>query len=106
MASLWKSKKLAIVRGVGYPNPDFSHFRSMDIWQTASPSTPVNSGWIGRWLDASGDDPVRALNVGTVLPPAAVGVKSTAAALDAGGRGQLSAAARVGGHRARRGAGR
>jgi uncharacterized protein (DUF1501 family) len=89
MASLWKENKLAVVRGVGYPNPDFSHFRSMDIWQTASPSTPVNSGWIGRWLDATGDDPVRALNIGTVLPPAAVGVKNTAAALDAGGRGQL-----------------
>ncbi|WP_375490574.1 DUF1501 domain-containing protein [uncultured Jatrophihabitans sp.] len=89
MASLWKNNQLAIVRGVGYPSPDFSHFRSMDIWQTASPSRPVPSGWIGRWLDASGDDPVRALNIGSVLPPAAVGTRCTAAALDAGGRGEL-----------------
>ena len=37
MAALWTQKKLAIVRGVGYPKPDHSHFRSMDIWQTASP---------------------------------------------------------------------
>ena len=90
LASLWTAKQLAVVRGVGYPQPDFSHFRSMDIWQTASPSTPVASGWIGRWLDATGDDPVRALNVGSVLPPAAVGSRCTAAAVDASGGGRLA----------------
>lgn len=89
MAGLWKDKQLAVVRGVGYPKPDFSHFRSMDIWQTASPSTPVRTGWIGRWLDVSGDDPVRAVNIGSVLAPAAVGARSTAAAVDATGKGQL-----------------
>ncbi|SHG15201.1 Uncharacterized conserved protein, DUF1501 family [Jatrophihabitans endophyticus] len=83
MAGLWAERRLAIVRGVGYPRPDFSHFRSMDIWQTASPTTPVPTGWIGRWLDATGDDPVRAVNVGSVLAPAAVGARCTAAALDA-----------------------
>lgn len=82
MAQLWQQQKLAIVRGVGYPRPDHSHFRSMDIWQTASPTSPVNTGWIGRWLDATGDDPLRAVNIGTVLPPLAVGAKTTAAALD------------------------
>lgn len=91
-AKLWASKRLAIVRGAGYPNPDFSHFRSMDIWQTASPSAPVPSGWIGRWLDATGDDPVRALNIGSVLPPAAVGTKCTAAAVDATGATRLNPA--------------
>jgi uncharacterized protein (DUF1501 family) len=45
---LWQNKQLAIVRGVGYPQPDHSHFRSMDIWQTASPQAPINTGWIGR----------------------------------------------------------
>jgi uncharacterized protein (DUF1501 family) len=84
MAGLWKDKALAIVRGVDYPNPDFSHFRSMDIWQTASPDEPVNTGWIGRWLDATGDDPIRAVNIGSVLPPLAVGAKCTAAALPLG----------------------
>ncbi len=84
MAQLWKDNRLAIVRGVGYPNPDHSHFRSMDIWQTASPAEPVSSGWIGRWLDATGDDPLRALNIGAVLPPLAVGEKATAAALSPG----------------------
>ncbi|MEO7123585.1 MAG: DUF1501 domain-containing protein [Lacisediminihabitans sp.] len=81
MEKLWKKNQLAIVRGVDYPKPDHSHFRSMDIWQTASPATPVNTGWIGRWLDANGDEPIRAVNIGSVLPPMAVGAKNAAAAL-------------------------
>lgn len=85
LAQLWSQRQLAIVRGVGYPHPDRSHFRSMDIWQTASPAEPVSTGWIGRWLDATGDDPLRAVNIGPVLPPLAVGAKQTAAALSAGG---------------------
>jgi uncharacterized protein (DUF1501 family) len=83
LAQQWNNRKLAIVRGVGYPRPDHSHFRSMDIWQTASPSEPVSTGWIGRWLDATGNDPLRAVNIGSVLPPLAVGEKCTAAALTA-----------------------
>lgn len=44
--------KLAIVQGVGYPNPDRSHFRSMEIWQTASESDEfLSRGWIGRYFD-------------------------------------------------------
>ena len=81
LARLWNQRQLAIVRGVGYPKPDHSHFRSMDIWQTASPAEPVSTGWIGRWLDSTGDDPLRAVNIGPVLPPLAVGEKHTAAAL-------------------------
>ncbi|ORB85268.1 hypothetical protein B1987_17345 [Mycobacterium kansasii] len=81
LAQLWQQRQLAIVRGVGYPKPDHSHFRSMDIWQTASPAEPASTGWIGRWLDATGDDPLRAVNIGAVLPPLAVGEKRTAAAL-------------------------
>jgi uncharacterized protein (DUF1501 family) len=81
LAQQWNNRKLAVVRGVGYPKPDHSHFRSMDIWQTASPSEPVSTGWIGRWLDATGNDPLRAVNIGSVLPPLAVGEKCTAAAL-------------------------
>ncbi|WP_415822841.1 DUF1501 domain-containing protein, partial [Mycobacterium senriense] len=38
LAGLWNQRRLAIVRGAGYPKPDHSHFRSMDIWQTASPA--------------------------------------------------------------------
>ena len=78
---LWEEQKLAIVRDVTYPKPSRSHFRSMDIWQSASPQDSVPTGWIGRWLDATGDDPVRAINIGAVLPPMAVGAKHTASAL-------------------------
>jgi uncharacterized protein (DUF1501 family) len=81
LSQLWSDKKLAIVRGVTYPKPDRSHFRSMDIWQTASPDEPVHTGWIGRWLDASGDDPMRAINIGAVLPLMAIGEKQAASAL-------------------------
>lgn len=81
LKDIWADNQLAIVRGVGYPKQDRSHFRSMDIWQTASPAAPASSGWIGRWLDAGGDDPLRAVNVGSVLPPLAVGEKHVAAGL-------------------------
>lgn len=91
MAKLWSNHQLAIVRGVGYPQPDHSHFRSMDIWQTASPAAPINTGWIGRWLDATGDDPTRAVNIGAVLPPLSVGAKGAAAALPLGSRATLPA---------------
>jgi uncharacterized protein (DUF1501 family) len=85
LKSLWDSKQLAIVRGVGYPKPDHSHFRSMAIWQTASPDTSVSTGWLGRWLDASGDDPLRAVSVEPVLPPLLAGERTAAASLPVGG---------------------
>ena len=47
----WDAGRLAVVRGVGYPQPDHSHFRSMAIWQTGSPTSPNGAGWLGRWLD-------------------------------------------------------
>jgi uncharacterized protein (DUF1501 family) len=96
LKSLWDDKRLAVVRGVGYPEPDRSHFRSMAIWQTASPKTAVSTGWLGRWLDATGADPLRALAVDPVLPPLLAGEKTAAAALPAGGltlpKGDLGAA--------------
>lgn len=79
--ALWDRGLVAVVHGVGYPEPDRSHFRSMDIWQTADPDTPVPTGWIGRWLDATGDDPLRAVAIGPVLPVLAIGGRSTAATL-------------------------
>jgi uncharacterized protein (DUF1501 family) len=88
LAQQWNNRKLAIVRGASYPQPDHSHFRSMDIWQTASPAEPVSTGWIGRWLDATGSDPLRAVNIGSVLPPLAVGEKCTAAALSPSGKAE------------------
>jgi uncharacterized protein (DUF1501 family) len=78
---LYDAGQLAVVRGVGYPNADRSHFRSMSIWQTGSPDTPQVTGWLGRWLDANGADPLLAVNVGPVLPPLLAGQKCAGAAL-------------------------
>jgi uncharacterized protein (DUF1501 family) len=53
LKTLFDEGNLAILQNVGYPNPDRSHFRSMDIWQTAVNSDEYrSSGWIGRYLDA------------------------------------------------------
>jgi uncharacterized protein (DUF1501 family) len=97
LAGLFHDGKLAVVRGVGYPKPDRSHFRSMDIWHSASPAEPVDTGWIGRWLDATGDDPVRAVNIGATLPNLAIGAKTAAAALSLTGipKTSLAGAARA-----------
>ena len=68
---LFDDGSLGILNGVGYPNPDRSHFRSMDIWQSASDSDKyIYSGWLGRYLDAqcSGcSKPTQALEVDDVL---------------------------------------
>src|SRR5438105_3979778 len=50
LAGLLQDQALCVVQGVGYPNPDQSHFRSMDIWQSASTSESLSEGWIGRAL--------------------------------------------------------
>ncbi len=54
-ADLLESGRLAIVQGVGYPNPNRSHFESMKIWQTARPAAAADEtlGWLGRALDRS-----------------------------------------------------
>ena len=50
--SLFKENRLKIIQNVGYQRPDFSHFRSMDIWHSASDSNQyLTSGWIGRYLE-------------------------------------------------------
>ena len=73
LRKLWDDKRLAIVRGVQYPKPDRSHFRSMDIWQSASPTGPVSTGWIGRWLDGTKAPVEAAVSFEPVLPPVLVG---------------------------------
>lgn len=85
LKKLWDDRHLAIVRGVSYPQPDHSHFRSMAIWQTASPTDPLPTGWLGRWLDASGSDPLLAVSIGPVLPPMLAGATTAGAALPLGG---------------------
>ena len=47
MKRLWDEGKVAIINGIGYPNPNRSHFRSMDIWHTAEPTKVATEGWLG-----------------------------------------------------------
>lgn len=87
VARLLESGRLAIVQGVGYPNPNRSHEVSMAIWQTARFDKDDHNGygWIGRALD-SGTAPANgapgAMLVGTDAPPLAIRARrSTASAL-------------------------
>ena len=70
-ADAFHDGSLGILNSVGYPNPDRSHFRSMDIWQSGSASNEyVNTGWLGRYLDAQCNGcghPTQALEVDDVL---------------------------------------
>jgi len=83
--SLWDQQKVAVVRGVGYPKPDRSHFSSMAIWQTGSPQSHLNTGWLGRWLDNQAVDPMLAISLGSVLPPLLAGATQSGSALPIGG---------------------
>ena len=69
--ALYDDGSLAILNNVGYPNPDRSHFRSMDIWHTASQSNQYwSNGWVGRYLDAQCkgcDKPTQAIEIDDVL---------------------------------------
>lgn len=95
LKALWDQKKVAIIRGVGYPNPDRSHFSSMAKWQTASPAKHINTGWLGRWVDTQSEDPMLAISMGSVLPPLLAGAKLSGSALPIGGlvipKGNLAA---------------
>jgi uncharacterized protein (DUF1501 family) len=68
---LYDEGHLGILNDVGYPNPDRSHFRSMDIWHTASQSQEyLSTGWVGRYLDAQCkgcDKPTQAIELDDVL---------------------------------------
>jgi uncharacterized protein (DUF1501 family) len=55
LKGLFDAGEVAVVQGVGYPNANQSHFRSMDIWQTAVPEQEVSLGWLGRYLDQLSD---------------------------------------------------
>ena len=79
-SELLKEDKLSIVQGVGYPNPNRSHFESMDLWHTAHRKSDVNElGWLGRYLDASpkqdGRD-VAAMHFGAEKQPLALAAET------------------------------
>jgi uncharacterized protein (DUF1501 family) len=71
--ALWDEGKVAVINGIGYENPNRSHFRSMDIWHTAEPDTIGKEGWLGRAIrdmDPQGDNVLTGINFGRGLPRA------------------------------------
>ena len=71
--SLWDEGKVAIINGIGYQNPNRSHFRSMDIWHTAEPDSIGKEGWLGRAIrdiDPQGENVLTGINFGRGLPRA------------------------------------
>jgi uncharacterized protein (DUF1501 family) len=73
LKKLYDEGKVAIIQGVGYPNPNRSHFRSMDIWHTCEPDKVGNEGWLGRAikaLDPKAENVLTGVNFGRGLPRA------------------------------------
>jgi uncharacterized protein (DUF1501 family) len=73
--ALYDEGKVAIIQGIGYPNPNRSHFRSMDIWHTCEPDKVGDEGWLGRALrdlDPQKENVLTGVNFGRGLPRALV----------------------------------
>jgi uncharacterized protein (DUF1501 family) len=71
LKAMYDKGNIAIVQSVGYPNPDHSHFRSTEIWQTAAPDKYEHTGWLGRYLDEANlpkDNLFNGVAVAEVLP--------------------------------------
>lgn len=71
MKRLWDTGKLAVVRGVGYPEQSYSHFKSMAIWQAGDPKFALDDGWLGRTLEQmerAEHDPFFGFNIGSSTP--------------------------------------
>ncbi len=69
ISELYKEGKVAVVQNVGYPNANRSHFKSMEIWQSASPDTSLHYGWIGRHFDQQ-------ISTGPLNPVVAIGLST------------------------------
>jgi len=70
--ALWDQGKVAVVQGVGYPNPSFSHFESIRVWETGDPTMRQVDGWLGRTLTQNYDSmghPLTACACGTTDVP-------------------------------------
>lgn len=70
---LYDESKVALIQGIGYPNPNRSHFRSMDIWHTCEPDKQGPEGWLGRVIrdiDPHGENVLTGVNFGRGLPRA------------------------------------
>ena len=73
LKTLFDEGHLNVIQGVGYPNPNRSHFRSTEIWQTASDADGnATEGWLGRYFDncCAGADPTVGVSIGEEMPQA------------------------------------
>lgn len=85
--ALFDAGHMTIINGVGYPQPDRSHFRSMDIWQTGSGSDRfLDTGWLGRYMDARTALPHEVVEFGGTLSLANKGENVKAIAINDPGR--------------------
>lgn len=76
MKDLFDQGKGTLIQGVGYPNPNRSHFRAMDIWQTAEPVKEIKYGWLAKYFDTElANDPavLKGVNIGGSTPVALMG---------------------------------
>lgn len=82
---LYDAGNLAVIQGIGYPNPNRSHFRSTEIWQTASDSEKFERyGWLGRYFDnaCAGADPTVGVSIGRQSPQAFAAKTPTGVSLE------------------------
>jgi len=84
LASLFKEGDLGIVQGVGYPNPNRSHFVSTSIWETADPTNRSATGWLGRYFDNAcpGADPTVGISFNKTQPESFGAVKNPGVCLN------------------------
>lgn len=85
LMALYDEGLVATIHGVGYPNPNRSHFTSMDIWHTADPQRPTGNGWLGRYFDAAcagTPDPNIGIAIGREAPLAMTGKEVTAVSFE------------------------
>jgi uncharacterized protein (DUF1501 family) len=71
LSALLAAGRIAALEAIGYDHPNRSHFAALDDWWSATPGRSSTTGWLGRWMDAtagSGDDPLRAVALGTGVP--------------------------------------
>lgn len=86
LKKMYDAGKVAVVQGVGYPQPDHSHFRSTEIWQTAAPGKYEPTGWLGRYLDDASLPKANLFNavaLANVLPEALIARQTDVPAIDA-----------------------
>jgi uncharacterized protein (DUF1501 family) len=72
LRKVWDARQLAIIEGVGYVNPQYSHFDAMTIWHSAAPKGEFNDGWLGRYFKQTGEQENAAfagVDIGAAVAP-------------------------------------